>query len=40
MIERNTYERKNRKTTIPEALISNREKEIKAETIKEWKDLI
>ena len=26
MIKQNTYERKNRKNTIPEALISNREK--------------
>ena len=33
MIKQNTYERKNRKNTIPEALISNREKEIKEEPI-------
>ena len=33
MIKQNTYERKNRKNTIPEALISNREKEIKDEPI-------
>ena len=31
LIKQNTYERKNRKNTIPEALISNREKEIKEE---------
>ena len=29
MIKQNTYERKNRKNTIPEALISHREKEKK-----------
>ena len=33
MIKQNTYERKNRKNTIPEALISNREKAIKEEPI-------
>ena len=33
MIKQNTYERKNRKNTIPEALISHREKEIKEEPI-------
>ena len=33
MIKQNTYDRKNRKNTIPEALISNREKEIKEEPI-------
>ena len=33
MIKQNTYERKNRKNTIPEDLISNREKEIKEEPI-------
>ena len=33
MINQNTYERKNRKNTILEALISNREKEIKEESI-------
>ena len=31
MIKQNTYERKNRKNTIPEALILHREKEIKKE---------
>ena len=31
MIKQNTYERKNRNNVIPEALISNREKEIKEE---------
>ena len=34
MIKQNMYERKNRKNTIPEALISNREKEINVEPIK------
>ena len=29
MIKQNTQERKNRKNTIPEALITSREKEIK-----------
>ena len=33
MIKQNTYERKNRKNTIPEALITSREKEIKEEPI-------
>ena len=33
MIKQNTYERKNRKNTIPEALILHREKEIKEEPI-------
>ena len=33
MIKQNTYEKKNNKNTIPEALISNREKEIKEELI-------
>ena len=33
MIKQNTYERKNRKNTIPEALILHREKEIKEDTI-------
>ena len=33
MIKQNTYEKKNNKNTIPEALISNREKEIKEEPI-------
>ena len=33
MIKQNTYERKNRKNTIPEALISHREKEIEEEPI-------
>ena len=33
MIKQNTYERKNRKNTIPEVLISHREKEIKEEPI-------
>ena len=33
MIKQNTYERKNRKNTIPEALITNRGKEIKEEPI-------
>ena len=33
MIKQNTYEKKNNKNTIPEALISNREKEIKDESI-------
>ena len=33
MIKQNTYERKNRKNTVPEALISHREKEIKEEPI-------
>ena len=33
MIKQNTYERKNRKNTIPEVLIANREKEIKEEPI-------
>ena len=33
MIKQNTYERTNRKNTKPEALISNREKEIKEEPI-------
>ena len=32
-IKQNTYEKKNNKNTIPEALISNREKEIKEEPI-------
>ena len=31
MIKQNTYERKNRKNTIPVALITNREKEINEE---------
>ena len=39
MIKQNTYERKNRKNTIPEALISNREKKKeKKNQYKEWKD--
>ena len=33
IIKQNTYERKNQKNTIPEDLISNREKEIKEEPI-------
>ena len=33
MIKQNTYERKNRKNTIPEALTTSREKEIKEEPI-------
>ena len=33
MIKQNTYEKKNNKNTIPEVLISNREKEIKEEPI-------
>ena len=33
MIKQNTYERKYRKHIIPEALITNREKEIKEEPI-------
>ena len=33
MIKQNTYERENRNNTIPEASISNREKEIKEEPI-------
>ena len=33
MIKQNTYERKNRENTIPEALISNREEEIEEEPI-------
>ena len=33
MIKQNTYERKNRKNTIPEALITSREKEIEEEPI-------
>ena len=33
IVKQNTCERKNRKNTIPEALISNREKEIKEEPI-------
>ena len=33
MIKQNIFERKNRKNTIPEALITNREKEIKEEPI-------
>ena len=33
MIKQNMYERKNRKNTIPEALTSNREKEINVEPI-------
>ena len=33
MIKQNTYERKNRKNTIPEALITSREKEVKEEPI-------
>ena len=33
MIKQNTYERKNRKNAIPEALISHREKEIKEKPI-------
>ena len=33
MIKQNTYEKKNNKNTIPEALISNRKKEIKEEPI-------
>ena len=33
MIKQNTYERKNRKNTIPEALITHLEKEIKEEPI-------
>ena len=33
MNKQNTYEKKNDKNTIPEALISNREKEIKEEPI-------
>ena len=33
MIKQNTYQRKNRKNTIPEALITSREKEIKEELI-------
>ena len=37
MIKQNTYERKNRKNTIPEALISHREKEIKEEPIQRMK---
>ena len=32
-IQQNTYERKNKKNTIPEALISSREKDIKEEPI-------
>ena len=39
MIKQNTYEKKNNKNTIPEALISNREKEIKEEPIQEWTNL-
>ena len=38
MIKQNTYERKNRKNTIPEALILHREKEIKEEPIQRRKD--
>ena len=38
MINQNTYERKNRKNTTPEALISHREKEKKRSQYKEWKD--
>ena len=38
MIKQNTYERKNRKNTIPEGLILHREKEIKKNRYKEWKD--
>ena len=33
MIKQNTYERKNRKNTIPEGLITSREKETKEESI-------
>ena len=32
-IQQNTYDRKKKKKTIPEALISNREKDIKEEPI-------
>ena len=39
MIKQNTYERKNRKNTIPEVLISNREKEIKEEPIQRMERL-
>ena len=38
VIKQNTYERKIRKKTIPEALITSREKEIKEEPIKKWSD--
>ena len=38
VIKQNTYERKNRKNTIPEALITSREKEMKEEPIKKWSD--
>ena len=34
-IQQDTYDRKNQKNTIPEALISNREKDIKKEPIHE-----
>ena len=33
MVKQNTYEKKNTKNTVPEELISNREKEIKEEPI-------
>ena len=33
MIKQNTYKKKNNKNTLPEALISNREKEIKEKPI-------
>ena len=40
LIKQNTYEKKNKKNKIPEALISSREKQmIKKNLYREWKDL-
>ena len=39
MIKQNTYEKKNNKNTIPEALISNREKKSKQNRYREWTNL-
>ena len=38
MIKQNTYERENRKNTIPEALITRREKKLKKNRYKKWND--
>ena len=39
MIKQNTYEKKNKKNTIPEALITTKEKQmIKEEPIQEWRN--
>ena len=39
MIKQNTYEKKNKKNTIPEALITTKEKQmIKEEQYKEWRN--